>query len=261
MKRRGEEISAQRRRKLVNLKLVVKWKTGRRRGGKGGAGRYHRLGRYLFAPLFILSWDEVALPAQVVWIWETSWIKHDEKISPPVKHSSFFFRFRGSLSSRLAASPFLLLFNVMSGVCLLSLQFFFSLCPSWPSTWITPHSFICWLSLFLSSLGCPRQSLLLRPSHLCTSLLLYLYFLLTQQLCSSLPLSDYPCLFICLPFFLMNLRGTALSVSFFLRCFLNLSQLFLSGCLILGKASKGEKQSAELIPNPVSKWSFKKKGK
>jgi len=37
-----------------------------RRGGTGGVGGYHSLGRYLFAPLFIRSRDEVALPAQAV---------------------------------------------------------------------------------------------------------------------------------------------------------------------------------------------------
>ena len=48
--------------------MYLKWKEGgeERRGGKGGG--YHRVGRYLV----ILSRDEVALPEQVVRLWEAS---------------------------------------------------------------------------------------------------------------------------------------------------------------------------------------------
>lgn len=58
-------MSGQKKRKLSDLKLDVKRKPGRRRGRWRRRKRFHRFYRYLFAPLFILSWDEVALLAQV----------------------------------------------------------------------------------------------------------------------------------------------------------------------------------------------------
>lgn len=60
----GEEISGQRR---------SGFKTEEEDGEEGGGSpRSHRFVRYLLAPVFILSWDEVALPAKVVGSWEIS---------------------------------------------------------------------------------------------------------------------------------------------------------------------------------------------
>lgn len=188
----------------------------------------------------------------------------------PAKFSSFFFfgdTFRGNVSSGLAASPFPVLPN-FDGKCLRnpvlssSSPYVFLVLQLESSThsvfYLLTHSF---MFLLLSSLGCPRQSLLLALHTCAPPRFPYLYFLsFTQQLCSSLPLSvslpqDYHCLFICLQFPPQKPSGQS-SLCLSLDCFfLNLS-LFLSGCLILTKASKRGKKRGRAYSKSCSQVAY-----
>lgn len=118
--------------------------------------------------------------------------------------------------------------------------FFFSLCHSWTSASSSP-----------SSRGHPRQFCLLTLHTFCTSFLsLSIFSLLFHTTAVLFPcsvflsLSDCCGLFICLLFLSSSETfGAKFSLTLFgLFSFLNQSQLFLVGCLILSKASKRGKK-------------------
>lgn len=172
-----------------------------------------------------------------------------EEVSPPVLlrlHSHCQFDVRCLFTS-----------SDLSLFALLSLQCFFSLRLSWPSTCFIPHSlsFICRLSHvcpFFFPDSVVLLSLFSSPFTLVHLLaFLYLYFLFTQQLCSSLPLSPSLSLRLLLPLYLSPLSssetsGAKLSVCLALTLFfLPLSKsvtTFSVRLLILTKASKWERE-------------------
>lgn len=173
----------------------------------------------------------------------------------PVEHSSFILLLSHQRKSSLLSRCVSIL--LMSGVCLpfispvcldLQLELFHNrtlLSADSPPVFPALVVLVGLLSFALHTCAPPR--------------FLYLYFLLTQQLCSSLPLSDYPCLFICLPFLPHEPPGQS-SVCLSLDFFFFLLLLLLSKSVTTfsvrlpdpWKSIKG-RQREELIPNPVSK--------
>lgn len=132
-----------------------------------------------------------------------------EEVSPPVLlrlHSHCKFDVRCLFTS-----------SDLSLFALLSLQCFFSLRLSWPSTCFIPHSpsFICRLSHvcpFFFPDSVVLLSLFSSPFTLVHLLaFLYLYFLFTQQLCSSLPLSPSLSLRLLLPLYLSPVSSSETS--------------------------------------------------
>lgn len=143
-----------------------------------------------------------------------------------VKHThSFFFHFRGSLPACLAASPFSLLFNLMSGACsllhYLSLFAFYLFSVSSPNVFCDLQ-FELFLNYCLFSLTLPCMSpsfpalvvlvrLFSSPFTLAHVLVFFIYIFtsLPHNSCAlpslllsplSFSLSDYCCLLICLLF-------------------------------------------------------------